>query len=287
MKKNSTEKIPLLPTLLTTGNLVCGLFAIKLAMNDAVKLVMPPPDNGGPVSIKPFVPYITSCYLILLAMVFDMLDGMVARLTKTDGKFGIEYDSLSDVVSFGVAPAILMYLAVLRYLGPVGMGVAALYAFAGAFRLARFNVNAVAGNSDPKNFIGLPIPAAASVVASYVVFMQWSNWYYANGTRIFYQKSMEWYAENIDTVQHFAIPALMTLLAVLMISTVKFPSLKYYVAREKFRFVGLATLIAVGLVLLLKYVEVTIFLLCTGYVLWGLLWAGIKLFKKKKLTNKQ
>jgi len=272
-----TEKIPLLPTLLTTGNLVCGVLAIILAISDAFKLVLPPTGS----SQHAFIPYVTSCYLILLAMMFDILDGMAARLTNTAGKFGIEYDSLADVISFGAAPAILMYLVVLRYQGPVGIALAAIFIFAGAFRLARFNVVANSGAGDPKIFKGLPIPAAASVLVSYVIFSQWFDVYYANGPRLFYDKALDWYSENISQFQHYAIPALMILLAVLMISNVKFSSLKYFLVRERIRFAMLAALMC-GLFILFVKFEVSAFLLCTGYVLWNLVRAGYGLFKARK-----
>jgi len=281
-KAVKTEKIPLLPTLLTTGNLVCGVIAIILAIYDSFKLILPPPGSSQHV----FIPYVTSCYLILLAMVFDVLDGMAARLTNTAGKFGIEYDSLSDVVSFGVAPAILMYVVVLRYQGPVGIALASIFIFAGAFRLARFNVLTNSGAGDPRIFKGLPIPAAASVLVSYVIFSQWFDVYYATGPRLFYDKALDWYSENITTFQHYVIPALMILLAVLMISNVKFSSFKYFLVRERIRFAVLAGSMCALFILFVKF-EVSAFLLCTGYVLWNLIKAGYELLKARRQKLKR
>ena len=101
-------------------------------------------------------------------MVLDMLDGKVARLTRTTTQFGVEFDSLADVVSFGVAPGLLLYSWALQPLGRVGAGAAFLYVICGALRLARFNV--LTGVTDRRYFIGLPIPGAAGLVASTILF---------------------------------------------------------------------------------------------------------------------
>ena len=105
---------------------------------------------------------------LFIGMVLDMLDGKVARLTRTTTQFGVEFDSLADVVSFGVAPALLLYSWALQPLGRVGAGAAFLYVICGALRLARFNV--LSGVTDRRYFIGLPIPGAAGVVASAILF---------------------------------------------------------------------------------------------------------------------
>jgi len=106
--------------------------------------------------------------LILVAGFFDGIDGKVARLTKTTTRFGLELDSLADVISFGVAPALLMYMWALEPYGRIGWVSAFLFVACGALRLARFNVQS--GNIDPKRFNGLPIPAAAAMVATTVLF---------------------------------------------------------------------------------------------------------------------
>ena len=270
------KKIPIFPVLLTTGNLFCGFMSLMFAVSDALKLVR------YEDVLRPFV---LSCLLVLVAMLFDMLDGIVARITKTESSFGIEYDSLADIISFGLAPAVIMYLSVLRYLGRLGLVFAALYVIFGTMRLARFNVDAHAGRRDPKYFTGLPIPAAASVLVSYVLFSQWADWYYVSAHKLFYDKAMGWYAENIYFFQHVAIPVIMLILAVLMISNVKFISLKYYLTREKIGLVFLAAAVAVLLVLIVKP-EATAFALTSLYVLSGVVGTGLNMFSNKSKIKK-
>ncbi|RRJ83466.1 CDP-diacylglycerol--serine O-phosphatidyltransferase [Aestuariirhabdus litorea] len=137
--------IYLLPNLFTTAALFCGFYAVIAAMKGAFE----------PAAISIFV-----------AMVLDGLDGRVARLTNTQSAFGAEYDSLSDMVSFGVAPAVVAYSWALEDLGKLGWVVAFIYAAGAALRLARFNTQI--SSADKRFFTGLPSPAAAAVVAGMV-----------------------------------------------------------------------------------------------------------------------
>ncbi len=139
--------IYILPNLFTTGNLFCGVFAIHAAINRH---------------------YINAAIAILIASIFDSLDGKLARMTKTTSRFGTEYDSLSDVVSFGVAPGFLFYTWGLTGFGRLGWMALFLYIACGAMRLARFNAYNAASESD--RFVGLPIPAAASLMATLIIF---------------------------------------------------------------------------------------------------------------------
>ena len=132
----------ILPNLFTTGNLFCGFWAIVSVFQEK---------------------YYYAAIAILLATVFDILDGKVARLSGSTSKFGVQYDSLADLISFGIAPALLAYSWALRPYGRFGWLAAFLFVVCGALRLARFNVMSAAG--DTKYFKGLPIPAAASVIA--------------------------------------------------------------------------------------------------------------------------
>jgi CDP-diacylglycerol--serine O-phosphatidyltransferase len=140
--------IYVLPNLLTTAALFCGFFAIVKAM------------SGG---------FEQAAVAIFVAMVLDGLDGRVARLTHTQSAFGAEYDSLSDMVSFGVAPALVTYAWALRDMGRLGWIAAFIYCVGAALRLARFNSSAEA--SDKRFFQGLPSPAAAALVAGFVWVM--------------------------------------------------------------------------------------------------------------------
>lgn len=139
----------LLPNLFTTANLFAGFFAIIAALNDN---------------------FYGAAATVFVAMVLDSLDGRVARLTNTQSAFGAEYDSLSDMVAFGLAPAVLAYQWALSALGNVGLTVAFIYVACAALRLARFNTQI--GKVDKRWFIGLASPAAAGVVAGSV----WAIW---------------------------------------------------------------------------------------------------------------
>lgn len=132
----------ILPNLFTTGNLFCGFWAIVSVFQEKFEY---------------------AAYAILLASVFDVLDGMVARLSGATSKFGIQYDSLADLVSFGIAPALLAFSWALRPYGKFGWLAAFLFVACGALRLARYNVLAASGET--KYFKGLPIPAAAWMIA--------------------------------------------------------------------------------------------------------------------------
>lgn len=147
MRELRRKGIYIIPNLFTTGNLFCGVFAIMSVLHDR---------------------YVAAGIAIVVGSVFDLLDGKLARLTKTTSRFGVEYDSLSDLVSFCVAPGLLAYAWALQPYGRVGWMGLFLYIACGALRLARFNVQ-VSG-PESKDFLGLPTPAAAMLVASMVMF---------------------------------------------------------------------------------------------------------------------
>ena len=134
--------------------------------------------------------------LIVIAAFMDLFDGIVARATHTTSKFGQEFDSLSDLVSFGMAPAILIYLTVLRYMGAWGLSIIFLYVVCAAIRLARFNVQSQV--EEKTSFMGLPSPAAAGILTSYVLLSRWS-YFYDKG--VFMNKVMGWYEENLNAIQ--------------------------------------------------------------------------------------
>lgn len=137
----------LLPNLITTGSLFAGFYAIVASMDGR---------------------FYAAAWAILVAMILDGLDGRVARMTKTTSGFGVQYDSLADLVAFGVAPGIMAYLWALKDFKQFGWAAAFLFVVCGALRLARFNVQQ--GSFDPRYFNGLPIPAAAVMVAASVAF---------------------------------------------------------------------------------------------------------------------
>jgi CDP-diacylglycerol--serine O-phosphatidyltransferase len=174
----------ILPNLLTTGGLFCGFYSLIASL------------RGD---------FLIASIAIMAANVFDILDGRIARLTKTTSRFGIEYDSLCDLVAFGVAPGILIYRWGLEPWGTFGWLAASLYVTAGALRLARFNVMYDTGQK--RHFLGLPVPAAAEVIASTVML------YYFFG------------AEGA-TYRHLIVLLMVYALAGLMVSNVRYFSFK-------------------------------------------------------------
>jgi CDP-diacylglycerol--serine O-phosphatidyltransferase len=174
----------LLPNLITTAGLFAGFYSVICSFR---------------------ADFQTAAVAILVANVFDILDGRIARLTHTTSRFGIEYDSLSDVIAFGVAPGILVYRWALEPWGSWGWLAASLYVACGALRLARFNVQY--DNAEKRHFIGLPIPAAAALIASIVLV------YYYSG-----------FAGATD--KHILLLLVTYALAALMVSNLKYFSFK-------------------------------------------------------------
>ncbi|PIU32388.1 MAG: CDP-diacylglycerol--serine O-phosphatidyltransferase [Syntrophobacteraceae bacterium CG07_land_8_20_14_0_80_61_8] len=138
----------ILPNLFTTGNLFAGFYGIVCAIDGR---------------------YETAAVAILVSCLFDILDGKVARFTRATSRFGVEYDSLADLVAFGVGPAVLMYLWALKPFGRLGWLAAFVFVACGALRLARFNVQV--DSVSKKCFVGLPIPGGAGMVATTVLFL--------------------------------------------------------------------------------------------------------------------
>ncbi len=175
--------IYILPNLFTTGNLFCGFWAVISVFQEK---------------------FYYAAVAILLACVFDILDGKVARLSGATSKFGVQYDSLADLVSFGIAPALLAFSWALRPYGKFGWLAAFLFVVCGALRLARFNVQSSSG--EVKYFKGLPIPAAASMIALTILL----------------------YLRLIETnwVKDIVILVMIYILAFLMVSNIRYLSFK-------------------------------------------------------------
>jgi len=186
MKEESNKKIGvfIIPSLLTAANLFCGFYSIVSVLNSD---------------------YITAAIAILVAMLFDGFDGKIARLTNSTSRFGVEFDSLSDLVSFGVAPGLLIYTWALNGYGKIGWLAVFLFVVCGAMRLARFNVQTSV--SDNKFFMGLPIPAAAGLVVTTVIFDHHI-------------------LEMGKEVRPIVVLVMTYLLAYLMVSTIKYRSFK-------------------------------------------------------------
>jgi len=143
--QNVKRSIYILPNLFTSMNLFCGYYSVIASVQ---------------------LRFVDAAIAILIGAVFDLLDGKIARATNTTSKFGAEYDSLADLITFGLAPALLMFLWVLETTGRYGWSAALLFTICGALRLARFNTS----TSSSSDFEGLPIPAAAAMIVSVVLF---------------------------------------------------------------------------------------------------------------------
>lgn len=193
-------KIYFLPNLMTAGNLFCGFVALtKIVEADLAE---------GYKDIR------VALFFILLACIFDLFDGRIARMGGRESPFGREFDSLADIISFGVAPAFLVHRIVLKDVfvsyPEAGWFIASIYLICGAFRLARFNcLAAQVGTGGGKEFLGFPIPAAAGLVASLTLFMMWWN------EKEFAKGNWKW-----------ALPILMIFLSAMMVSEVKYPTFK-------------------------------------------------------------
>jgi CDP-diacylglycerol--serine O-phosphatidyltransferase len=201
---DSKLKIYFLPNLLTAGNLFCGFVALT-------KIVEADPfaaDFSHTIRV--------ALFYILLACICDLLDGRVARMGGYESPFGREFDSLADIVSFGVAPAFLVHRIVLadvfKLYPKLGWFIASIYLICGAFRLARFNCLAEKTGGGSKEFLGFPIPAAAGTVASLTLFLMWAEDHD-------YTKFRESYVR-------YLLPIMLIFLSLMMVSEVKYPTFK-------------------------------------------------------------
>jgi CDP-diacylglycerol--serine O-phosphatidyltransferase len=239
-------KIYLLPNLMTAGNLFCG-FAATLQIVQGALLQASDPDAAAKL-------FHVAVWFILGACIFDVLDGRLARLGGHDSAFGREFDSLADVISFGLAPAMMVYRIVLLAFPRAGWVVAFVYLLCGALRLARFNTAAASGTpSNNKEFLGFPITAAAGLIASITLFMLW------------------WFGERDHDIGQFkwVLPPLMLFLSVMMFSRLRYPSFKavtWRTTRSLSRFLVIAVVLLFT-VLNYEWMPAVLFLV---YLLYGL-----------------
>jgi len=216
----------IVPNLFTSTGLFAGFYSIICTLNEQ---------------------YWLASVMILVAQLCDMLDGRIARLTRATSSFGIQYDSLADLVAFGVAPGILVYQWALRTWGRWGWLAASLYVTCGALRLARFNVQIA--SVEKRHFVGLPIPAAADVIAATVLL------YY-------------WLGGEGETGKHIMMLLVIFAVAGLMVSEIKYYSFKEIRFHHRHPFSVLLLLIAM-IYLTVGQPEVMLFLGIAGYALSG------------------
>jgi len=203
-----------------------------------------------------------ACWLIFISTIFDGLDGRVARLTGTTSKFGMEFDSLADVVAFGVAPAVVLFLYVGHEYGKFGVLVSGLFVILGAVRLARFNVSV--GDVEPNVFIGIPIPlAAATLLAWILIFDEY----------------------HIPKNYAFSLLALGLILSLLMVSNIRYPSFKKFDFSKGYKIrVFLGVMFVVALIYLMP--KEGIALVTTIFIITGLVRAAYYLLKRKNVNTK-
>lgn len=211
----------LLPSMFTMGNMFCGYACIVFAM------------RGEFSTAAPFIGF---------AVVVDMLDGRIARMTGTTSAFGVEFDSLADIISFGMAPAILTFAWGLQPLGQLGWAAGFLFLASAAVRLARFNIQG--SSHDKRYFVGMPSPAAAGVLAA---------------TVFAYPSAIRTYVEALPVLAMIVVPAL------LMVSTMRFRSFKNLDLRARQKYPVLL-LVALGLAALAAQPQLVLVVVAYGYL---------------------
>jgi CDP-diacylglycerol--serine O-phosphatidyltransferase len=254
-------KIYFLPNLMTAGNLACGFFAVLMIFKGLIEVQLAGQrmPQGTVLAVKDVyeisrVYYEYAILLIFGSCLFDLLDGRLARLGGQDSPFGREFDSLADIVSFGMAPAMLVSKAVLLPLGDVGWAIAFVYLLCGAMRLARFNCLAALPKKpgDPSEFRGIPIPMAAGFIASltFLIIQIYEN-------------------DRELGAWKYALAGAMLGLSWLMISDVRYPSFKKVGWRTRGT-LGALVIAAVILVMAVKFRYIVPVVVFSAYLLYGM-----------------
>jgi CDP-diacylglycerol--serine O-phosphatidyltransferase len=231
--------IYLIPNLLTTGSLFCGFYTLISAI------------EGN---------FLKGACAILIAFFLDGIDGRIARATRTTSRFGVEYDSLSDLVAFGIAPGVLIYLWGLTPFGRVGWLAAFLYAACGALRLARFNVQKERINHN--YFVGLPIPSAATFIATTILLVE--------------------SLKDIETSKYLSILVMIFVLSFLMVSNIPYKSFKEVDLFKKKPFRVLVTFVLM-MVVILAHPQIMLFVLSSVYVISGPIEGLLLIFRKRRV----
>ncbi len=249
-KEQLQKGVYVIPNMVTSLNMFCGFYAMIAAINGSMNI-------GNPEEMSRY--FVRAAFAILVAGLFDNLDGKIARATNTTSRFGVEYDSLADLISFGVAPALIIYLWALRDFGRLGWLAAFLFVACGALRLARFNTQS--GSVSSEFFVGLPIPAAAGM---------------SMVTLLFYHKL----GASIPPPLPIVILIEMYVLSFLMISNIKYQSFKKPALAQKRSFKSLFYVI-MSIVIIFWKPHIVLFLMGLVYVSSGPV--SLLLLHRKKL----
>ncbi|GAB1401356.1 CDP-diacylglycerol--serine O-phosphatidyltransferase [Elusimicrobiota bacterium] len=250
-----------LPSLFTAGNLVSGFISMIYAI------------QGN---------FNASAWFIMLAIALDMIDGRIARLTKTTSKFGMEFDSLCDLVSFGVAPAMLMYLMVLKHMDKVGIAIALLFVITCATRLAKFNVKAMEPVDPDKpvtdSFSGLPTPASAGIIGAFALSYEIFDGTVLTAKTIpLLMKKMPFFFD--------AMPIIMVLISFLMVSNLPYNAFKK-MKLSKPKSMQFFILVIVMLILIFTYPQNMFFIIFFGYALSGIIVYIVRYYRMRSALKK-
>ena len=271
-KRRIIKTVAMLPTIVTLGNFACGFFAIVVASR-----VVKPEVTPGVPHPEAVENIMIAGFLIFLGMVFDALDGQVARLSKTTSEFGAELDSLCDLVTFGIAPGILFVKMCPHFTFVHSRAVwliAATFAICVVLRLARFNTD-TDDDDDHMNFLGLPSPAGAAVIAAFAI--------------MFYslqkdQRLSEYVGVIYSTLQ-VVLPYITIIVALLMVSLIPYPHMtnQLFKGRRSFSLlIGLIFGVAAALIIAPWY---SLPILCCAYALYGPILYGWRKLKGRNLDN--
>ena len=229
----------LAPSLFTLGNMACGFYALISSVRGE---------------------FVSSATAIIAGMVFDGLDGRVARLVHGESEFGVEFDSMADFLTFGVAPAHMMYAFILKDYGAWGYPIAFLYALCGGLRLARFNAMVHVGTGSKTHFTGLAIPAGAGFLSSFVLLYQVIEEGRPAGTWKFIM-------DQIPALYGLA-PVMVVVIALLMVSTIPYPAFKQPGVMRPKSVTAILSLLGLGF-LIFYYPLMVLFIVFAGYSLLG------------------
>jgi CDP-diacylglycerol--serine O-phosphatidyltransferase len=240
MNKKPPKLAYLIPNFFTASSIFSGFFSITFSIE-------------GEFSF--------AAWMILLALIFDGLDGRVARLTNTSSKFGMEFDSLADIIAFGAAPGVLIYAYIGHDYGRLGIVISALYVMFGAIRLARFNV--MSATEEPSVFIGIPIPTAAVFLS--ILILLFEKYQFSSG---------------------FAVAMMIVMMGVslLMVSNIRYPSFKK-VDGLKVHYMRALVAIVLSASLLILYPIEGLALLFSLYLLYGPIRAFYNIYTRYKLMK--
>lgn len=239
----------ILPNAFTVASIFCGFYSIVLSTS-----------NGGSEAFD------EAGIALFFAAFFDAFDGRIARLTRTQSDFGMQMDSLADALSFGLAPAVLVYKWALEPLGMLGIVISFAFCACGVIRLARFNVLAMRGTGSSKYFLGLPIPGASSMLVSVIVAQ----------------------SHNLGTTveKTRSVAVVVVILSYLMVSRIRFRTFKDFRPRMKTLPVLLAILVAMVVAVLLLKARLALVFAVGGYVALGLV-EEVVFFKKRRVQEEE